>query len=451
MLDQTRSSHRVAAVVPTWNEVASVGAVVSGLRQAGACCVFVVDAGSTDGTPEAVRAAGGLVVEETRRGYGRACLTGAEAARGHELIAFLDGDGSCTPADLPRLVAAAEAADLVLGRRVVVEPGALPWHARLGNALVAALISLRSGRSVRDLPPFKVTRADALAALALDDEGYGWTAQLVARGLVNPGLRVVEAATVFRPRDGGFSKVSGRLGPSLQAGRRMLATSWSATRRRGALVLMAKAPRSGHSKTRLERELGGPEATRFWTACLRDSARLLQAAAVECGATALAMAPSPEEAREVRALTALPCLAQGKAGLGEALLEVSELPAPFTVAVSADTPTLPKETLVQAVTAVRAGRAVLGPGHDGGYYLVGLPRGFDRGRRTQAFLGSPLGGGGALAHARRALGRVELLPPWADVDTAADLEELSAQLKGDSSQAPAVATWLDQYRGQRVG
>src|SRR2546421_203320 len=113
MLDQTHSSHRVAAVVPTWNEVASVGAVVSGLRQAGACCVFVVDAGSTDGTPEAVRAAGGLVVEETRRGYGRACLTGAEAARGHELIAFLDGDGSCAPADLPRLGAAAEAADLV--------------------------------------------------------------------------------------------------------------------------------------------------------------------------------------------------------------------------------------------------------------------------------------------------------------------------------------------------
>jgi glycosyltransferase A (GT-A) superfamily protein (DUF2064 family) len=446
--EQTPPGHRVAAVVPTWNEAASIGGVVRGLRQAGACCVFVVDAGSVDGTQESVLAAGGLLVEEARRGYGRACLTGAEAAGGHELIAFLDGDGSCDPADLPRLVAAAKEADLVLGRRVVVAAGALAWHARLGNALVAALLSLRSGRPVHDLPPFKVARADALAALALDDKGYGWTAQLVGRGLVHPGLRAVEAPTAFHPRAGGLSKVSGRLGPSLQAGRGMLARSWSATRRRGALVLMAKAPRSGYSKTRLERELGPAEATSFWSACLRDSARLLRAAALQTGAQALAMTPSAEEAREIRALTGLPCLAQSEPGLGAALLEVSDLPAPFTIAVSADTPTLPLTTLVQAVGAVSAGRAVLGPGPDGGYYLVGLPRRFDRRRRLDAFLGSSLGGKGALEHARQALGRPELLQRWADVDTLAEVEELSAELNEDPSRAPAVAAWLDRYRTQ---
>jgi hypothetical protein len=189
----------------------------------------------------------------------------------------------------------------------------------------------------------------------------------------------------------------------------------------------------------------------FWSACLHDSAMLLRAAAHHTGAEALAMTPSAEDAREVRALTGLPSLAQAEPGLGAALLEVSDLPAPFAVAVNADTPTLPPETLVRAVAAVRAGRPVLGPGPDGGYYLVGLPRGFDRGRRVQAFLGSALGSGGAFAQAREALGRAELLEPWSDVDTAADVRALSAELRGEPSRAPAVAAWFDRYRPQRVG
>jgi glycosyltransferase A (GT-A) superfamily protein (DUF2064 family) len=91
---------------------------------------------------------------------------------------------------------------------------------------------------------------------------------------------------------------------------------------------------------------------------------------------------------------------------------------------------------------------VLGPGPDGGYYLVALPRRFDRRRRLDAFLGSSLGGKGALEHARQALGRPELLQRWADVDTLAEVEELSAELNEDPSRAPAVAAWLDRYRTQ---
>ena len=58
--------------------------------------------------------------------------------------------------------------------------------------------------------------------LRLDDAGYGWTTQLVGRALAHPALKVVEAAVAFRRRAGGESKVSGRLGPSLRAGRAML-------------------------------------------------------------------------------------------------------------------------------------------------------------------------------------------------------------------------------------
>ena len=162
--------HRLAAVVPVLDEAGAIGDVVAGLRAAGACCVFVVDGGSADGTPALAAAAGANVLTEPRRGYGRACITGAEAAIAcHELVAFLDGDGSCDPCDLARLTAAAEDADLVLGVRhtALVERGALPWHARLGNRLVAAALQLRCGRRLVDLPPFKVVRADVLESLRL--------------------------------------------------------------------------------------------------------------------------------------------------------------------------------------------------------------------------------------------------------------------------------------------
>jgi glycosyltransferase A (GT-A) superfamily protein (DUF2064 family) len=435
--------HRLAAVVPAWEEAAAIGGVVRGLRRAGACCVYVVDPGSSDGTPEAARAAGARVVIEPRRGYGRACLSGAVAAAGHDLVAFLDGDGSCDPLDLPRLAAAADGADLVLGRRVGWEPGALGWHARLGNTLVSAALRRRTGRPVRDLPPWKLVRADALDVLGLDATGYGWTVQLVGRALSHPALTVEEVPTTFRTRAGGESKVSGRIGASARAARAMLREAASATRRRGLLVVMAKAPRAGRSKTRLEAALGPRPTAGFWAACLRDAGAKARAAARAAGLDALAMTPSLDEAREVRRQSGLPCLAQRGPGLGSALLEASELPAPFAIMISADAPSLPVERLCEAAEALGTGRAVLGPGVDGGYYLVGLRREVPAQRRRRAFLEAPMGSEGVLAHTRRALGEAIELAPWPDVDTVDELRRLARSLARDPTQAPSVAAWLD--------
>ncbi|MDQ6773501.1 MAG: DUF2064 domain-containing protein [Candidatus Dormibacteraeota bacterium] len=444
-MDVLSSAHRLAAVVPAWNEAESIGAVVSGLRQAGACCVLVVDPGSADTTRAAAMAAGATVVDEPRRGYGRACLTGTAAAvaTGHEFVAFLDGDGSCDPSELPAMLAAAERseADLVLGRRQSAERGALPWHARLGNLLVASMLIARTGTPVGDLPPFKLVRADALVALRLDEEGYGWTVQLVGRSLAHPVLRVVESTSRFRARTGGRSKVSGRLGPSVRAAGAMSRQAWTASRRRGLLVLMAKAPRSGHSKTRLEAALGAEATATFWTACLGDAGDQLRRIAARADLDVAAMAPTPDDAALVRRLTGLPTLAQRDPGLGRALLEVSELDAPFTIAVSADVPTLPADLVVRAASVMRDRPAVLGPGHDGGYYLVGLRRGVDRLARRRAFLDVPMGTGTVLAHTRSALGDPLLLQPWPDVDTVEELDQLQRELDRDPSAAPRLAVW----------
>jgi glycosyltransferase A (GT-A) superfamily protein (DUF2064 family) len=439
------AEHTLAAIVPAWEEAATIGEVVRGLREAGACCVFVVDPGSADGTQEAARRAGALVIEERRRGYGRACLAGIAAARGHELLGFLDGDGSSDPAELSALQRGLAGADLALGRRERVPAAALGWHARTGNRLVAAILRARTGKSVHDLPPLKLARADALEVLRLDDEGMGWTVQLVGRALAHPALGVVEVPAGFRSRVAGRSKVSGRLWPSLRAARAMLGQARSSTRRRGLLVLMAKAPRPGHSKTRLAAEMGSHQAAGFWAACLRDSGARLRQFAGLADLDVAAMTPSAEDASEVRRLTGLPALVQQRAGLGQALLEVSELPAPFTVAVSGDVPTLPPETVLRAVDALRRHRAVLGPGVDGGYYLVGLRRGVPRRARARAFLEAPMGTERILEHTCAALDDPALLFAWPDVDSAAELRQLALDLRDDPSAAPAVAAWLRDH------
>jgi glycosyltransferase A (GT-A) superfamily protein (DUF2064 family) len=214
---------------------------------------------------------------------------------------------------------------------------------------------------------------------------------------------------------------------------------------------MAKAPGAGHSKTRLERDLEPAVVAGFWAACLRESGHRLRSAAVQAGVDALALTPSAADAEAVRRLTRLPSLVQAQQGLGAALLQVSDLRAPFTIAVSADVPTLPVERLLQAVATLRRGRDVLGPGPDGGYYLVGLRRGVDRRRRVRAFMEAPLGGAYAFQHARAMLGEVEVLEPWADVDTPEELEVLLAEVRSDPARAPALTAWLRESREGRVG
>jgi hypothetical protein len=211
---------RVAIVVPVLNEAEALPGVLRELP--GGSEVVVVDGGSTDGTPEAAEAGGARVVLEPRRGYGRACLTGALASDA-DVVVFLDGDGSDDPADLERVVApvlAGEAA-LSLGRRHDPESGAQHWHQRLGNRVVSGLVRWWYGAPVRDIPPFRAIRRDVLIELDLKELTYGWPTEMVVKA-ARAGLPIVEVPVASRARRGGESKVSGRLFPSLKAGVRML-------------------------------------------------------------------------------------------------------------------------------------------------------------------------------------------------------------------------------------
>lgn len=458
-----RPGHEVATVVPVLDEAVAIGDLVTELRAAGSCCVFVVDSGSRDGTPDLARAAGAIVIDEPRRGYGRACLTGADAAcREHPVIAFLDGDGSCDPADLPALVAALKSADVALGRRVRerLEPGALPWHARAGNALVAAILRRRTGRAVHDLSPFKALRRSALGVLDLDDPGFGWTVQLVARALGATSLRISERPIGFRTRRGGTSKVSGSLRASIAAGRRMLRNAVVETRPRPVVALMAKAPRAGHAKTRLAAGIGQTAALDLWTACLRDLGASVRRAARQEALGTIAFVPAADEVAPVaRSLgPGWEVIPQERTGLGgaitDATLEAQRRRAPAVVVISGDNPTLPAALLSDALAALQDAPAVLGPCPDGGYYLIGfrLESGASAlgSQLDRAFEAARLGGSGAFDSTHRALTAEGLAPailrPWADIDTADDLAALAASVRtAPQGTAPATRAWLERY------
>jgi glycosyltransferase involved in cell wall biosynthesis len=209
---------RVSVVIPTYNEASSIARVLDEIPRSRVNEVLVVDAGSTDGTRELAAAHGARVIVEPRRGYGRACLTGLAAAERADTVVFLDGDYSDRPRELDRLLdpIAEGRADIVLGSRLAsLAPGAMPWHAVLGNRLAATLIRWLYGISLSDLGAFRAARRDVLLALDLREMTYGWAVELVTRGVMQ-GYRIIEVPVSYHPRIGA-SKISGTVRGSLGA------------------------------------------------------------------------------------------------------------------------------------------------------------------------------------------------------------------------------------------
>lgn len=210
---------RVSVIIPTHNEALSIGQVLADIPADLVNEVLVVDSNSSDGTPEIAERLGARVIREPRRGYGRACLTGLQHVSEPDVVVFLDGDYSDRPAELPRLLAPIieGRADITLGSRLLGPriPGALPWHAILGNRLAAWLITFLYAQRITDLGPFRAVRASALDRLALEETTYGWAVEMILKGALQ-GLRVVEVPVSYYPRKG-KSKISGTFRGSVGA------------------------------------------------------------------------------------------------------------------------------------------------------------------------------------------------------------------------------------------
>src|SRR5436190_8621514 len=144
---------RVSVIIPTHNEAQAIERVLADLPSDLMTEAIVVDSNSNDGTPEIAARIGARVIQEPRRGYGQACLTGMATANTPDVVVFLDGDYSDRPSELPILLApiidggAEGRADITLGSRLrgPRSARALPWHQAFGNRLAAGLIRLLYG------------------------------------------------------------------------------------------------------------------------------------------------------------------------------------------------------------------------------------------------------------------------------------------------------------------
>jgi dolichol-phosphate mannosyltransferase len=216
----------VWVILPTYDEAENLGPVVAGVRAAlPAAHVLVVDDASRDGTAELAGALAAsdpqvhVLHRERKDGIGRAYTAGFTEALAHgaDFLVEMDADLSHDPADLPRLLAAAEAgADLVLGSRYVPGGGVENWGldrvvlSRFGCAYARRVL----GVGIRDLTGgFKCFRAAALLTVdypSAGAQGYAFQVELTWRAL-QMGLHVVELPITFRERRHGHSKMSARI------------------------------------------------------------------------------------------------------------------------------------------------------------------------------------------------------------------------------------------------
>jgi len=210
----------VSVIIPTHNEAQAIERVLADIPADLVSEIIVVDSNSTDGTPDIASRMGARVIQEPRRGYGRACLTGIANAVAPDALVFLDGDYSDRPSELSLVLAPITEgrADIVLGSRLHDRrsAGALPWHQAFGNRLAAGLIDLIYGLKITDLGPFRAGRADVIRGLALEEVTYGWAVEMILKGAL-AGYRVLEVPVSYHPRIG-KSKISGTVKGTLGAG-----------------------------------------------------------------------------------------------------------------------------------------------------------------------------------------------------------------------------------------
>ena len=221
---ETAARPRVAAVIPTLNEEEPIGEVVRAVPRDAVDEVIVADSGSTDRTVERARAAGARIVVERQRGYGRACAAGVRAARGCNIIVFLDGDGSDRPELVPMLLAPilADTHDFVIGSRTrgERESGSMNGLQIAAGYAIGALTRLLYGVAYSDMCAFRAIRRASLDRLGMREMTYGWNLEMQMRA-ARAGLRILEVPVAHRRRTGGASKVSGTVGGTLKAGLRI--------------------------------------------------------------------------------------------------------------------------------------------------------------------------------------------------------------------------------------
>lgn len=224
--------NKILVIIPAYNEEESIGKVINDIPKDLVNEVVVVNNNSADNTSSIAQNEGATVLNETKMGYGHACLKGIEYATNKidndrpNIIVFLDGDYSDYPEDMRGLVLPIieNDIDMVIGSRNLgnAEEGALMPQQVFGNWLATTLIRFLYGMKFTDLGPFRAIKFDKLLELNMADKTYGWTVEMQVKA-AKQKFKCTEIPVNYRKRIG-VSKITGTLSGSFKAGYKILWT-----------------------------------------------------------------------------------------------------------------------------------------------------------------------------------------------------------------------------------
>jgi apolipoprotein N-acyltransferase len=219
------SRPRTLVILPTYNERATIGAVLDGLRATGADLdILVVDDGSPDGTGEIVRERSQtdprvrLVERPRKSGLASAYAVGFERAiaEGYDLAVEMDSDLSHRPEELPRLLGAAQRHHMVIGSRYIPGGSVTNWSrsrvalSKAGNRYARFCLGFDIHDATSGFRAYRREALEEIIATPITSDGYGFQIELAYRAW-NLGLSVGEAPISFREREHGQSKISRRI------------------------------------------------------------------------------------------------------------------------------------------------------------------------------------------------------------------------------------------------
>ena len=214
-----------------------------------------------------------------------------------------------------------------------------------------------------------------------------------------------------------------------------------------ALVVMARYPEVGATKTRLARAIGDEEAARLYRAFLTDLARKFAGQPYDLhwaytpngvGYHAFMATLAPSLVQHMRSFPQQG--AELGARLHHAFRWTYERGYRRTIVIGSDSPHIDRDIVARAREALDEADVVLGPADDGGYYLMALRRPHD------VFRGIPMSTSQVMQMtielAQRQGLKVDTLETLFDVDEWPDLTRLARLLRADSSLAPVTFTYL---------
>lgn len=218
-----------------------------------------------------------------------------------------------------------------------------------------------------------------------------------------------------------------------------------------ALVIMARYPRAGTTKTRLARSIGDQETVSLYKAFLTDLTEKFAGQMAD-----LHLAYTPPEVHYANFMESLApsyvqhmrCFPQQGADLGDRLLHafqwMYESGYKRTIVIGSDSPHICRDIVASVRRALDDADVVLGPADDGGYYLIAMREPYD------VFRGIPMSTSRVLQmtiELARSQGlKVFTLEPLFDVDELPDLLRLAQLLQADSSLAPVTAAQVTNLK-----